>query len=196
MRIIAGECKGMRLEAPEGRNVRPSSDLLRGALMSALGGFFAGERVLDICAGTGAMALEFLSRGCGQAVAIESDAEALAVMARNAAHTRLKDRLEVMAMGAVKALPKLAGEGRKFDLVYVDPPYDSGLYESILKALLALDLLSPAAQVLVESRSGLPLELLTGWQVLAERRYGSSVLQRLTAMDTPALDPAPAPEAP
>jgi 16S rRNA (guanine(966)-N(2))-methyltransferase RsmD len=175
MRIIAGERKGMRLEAPVGTLVRPSSDKLRGAVMSQLGGFFDGERVLDVCAGTGAIALEFLSRGAGLAVALEQDPTALAALKHNAAHTRLADRLEVLPGDAVAGLGRLAG--RQFDYVYVDPPYDAGLHAPLLAALLRHDLLTPTAQVLVESRHG--LTGLDGWRVVLARRYGSSVLQRL-----------------
>jgi len=183
MRIIAGQCKGMRLAAPEGRQLRPSSDLLRGALMSALGGTFNGERVLDLCAGTGAMALEFLSRGCGQAVAVEQDPEALVVLRKNAAHTRLAPRLEILALDARKALIELGRAGRVFDLVFVDPPYDAELYAPLLQGLISHGVLAPAAQVIVETRTGLEPELLQGWTVLAERRYGSSVLLRLTRQE-------------
>ena len=180
MRIIAGRCRGMRLVAPEGRTVRPSSDFLRGAVMSALGGSFSGEQMLDTCAGTGAMALEFLSRGCSAAVAIEVDPAALTALRANATHTKLQAQLEVRQGDVLQQLQALAVAGRRFDYVYVDPPYDSELYAPILQCLHDLELLQPEAQVLVESRRGLSPEQLLGWQVLAQRRYGSSCLQRLT----------------
>ena len=180
MRIIAGRCKGMRLVAPEGRTVRPSSDFLRGAVLSALGGSFTGQRMLDVCAGTGAMALEFLSRGCGSAVAIECDAAALEVLRQNAVHTRLQAELEVRAGDVLVQLGALSAAGRSFDYVYVDPPYESELYAPILQALREGHLLTPGAQVLVESRKGLPEELRAGWSLIAKRRYGSSWFERLT----------------
>lgn len=180
MRIIAGRCKGMRLIAPEGRTVRPSSDFLRGAVLSALGGSFSGQAMLDVCAGTGAMALEFLSRGCGSAVAIEYDAAALDVLRQNAAHTRLQAELEIRAGDVLEQLRALSAAGRSFDYVYVDPPYDSALYAPILTCLRGSALLAPGAQVLVESRRGLPEELREGWRVIAQKRYGSSWFERLT----------------
>jgi len=179
MRIIAGRCKGMRLQAPLGRGVRPSSDFLRGAVLSALGGAFCGQTMLDVCAGTGAMALEFVSRGCSSAVAIEINPDALAVLQANAAHTKLTAQLEIRQGDALQHLESLAQARRRFDFVYVDPPYDSALYAPILQRLRDRDLLEPDAQVLVESRRGLPPEQLAGWQLLAQRRYGSSCLQRL-----------------
>ena len=182
MRIIAGQAKGMRLQAPEGTSVRPSGDLLRGALMSQLGGFFDGESMLDTCAGTGALALEFLSRGCGSAVAIEPDPTALGVLQRNAQHTRLADRLQVVAGDAVTQLALLGKQGRRFDFIFVDPPWQSGLYGPILQQIRQLGLLAPAGQLIVESEAGLPTELWQPWLAqLATRRYGAAVLERFEA---------------
>jgi len=183
MRIIAGKAKGMRLQAPEGSDVRPSSDKLRGALMSQLGGFFDGESMLDVCAGTGAMALEFLSRGCGSAVAIEHNPAALTVLRRNAQHTRLADRLDVRAGSAEAQLLQLAKEGRRFDFIFVDPPWQSGLYEPILRLIRTHGLLAPAGQLIVESDKALAPELWQPWWLeLANRRYGAAMLVRLEAI--------------
>lgn len=177
MRIIAGSRKGMKLQAPPGQGVRPTSDMLRGAVMSMIGGFLDGERVLDVCAGTGAVALELLSRGAGLAVALEQDPAALQVLAANAKHVRLQDQLRIVPGDALKSLARLAADGQKFDLVYVDPPYDAGLHAPILALLPAV--LAPGAQVFVETRAGLPEDLRTGWQHVTQRRYGGGWLDRL-----------------
>lgn len=177
MRIIAGSRRGMKLQAPPGNAVRPTSDMLRGAVMSMLGGFLSGERVLDVCAGTGAVALEWLSRGAGSAVAIENDPVALEVLRANAKHVRLDSQLTIVVGDAVQQLAKLAAEGRRFELVYVDPPYDADLYEAILGALPAV--LAAGAQVFVETRHGLPETLRAGWTHVTQRRYGGGWLDRL-----------------
>lgn len=177
MRIIAGSRKGMKLQAPPGESVRPTSDKLRGAVMSMLGGFLDGERVLDVCAGTGAMALEWLSRGAGLAVALENDPVALQLLRANAKHVRLEEHLTVVPGDALKQLVRLAAEGQRFDLVYVDPPYDAELHAPILAALPAV--LAPGAQVFVETRNGLPEELRVGWTQVTQRRYGGGWLDRL-----------------
>ena len=167
----------MKLQAPTGNAVRPTSDMLRGAIMSMLGGFLSGERVLDVCAGTGAVALEWLSRGASEAVALENDPIALEVLRANAKHVRLDAQLTVLPGDAVQQLQKLATQGQRFELAYVDPPYDAGLHAAILAALPAV--LSPGAQVFVESRDGLPEELRTGWIHVTQRRYGGGWLDRL-----------------
>lgn len=179
MRVIAGNAKGMRLLAPEGDKVRPSSDLLRGALMSQLGAYFDGESMLDVCAGTGAMAIEFLSRGCGHVVAIEVDPLAVAVLEHNARHTRLRDLMEVLVGPAEQHLLKLAGQNRQFDYIFLDPPWQSGLYQPLLDLIVRGQLLAPAGQLIVESPKGLPPNLWEGRLVqLSSRRYGSAYLER------------------
>ncbi len=167
----------MKIQAPSGEAVRPTSDMLRGAVMSMLGGFLSGERVLDVCAGTGAVALEWLSRGASHAVALENDPVALEILRANAKHVRLDSQLTVLDGDAVKQLAKLAAQGQRFELAYVDPPYDSELYEAILAALPAV--LVPGAQVFVETRHGLPEPLRAGWTHLVQRRYGGGWLDRL-----------------
>lgn len=181
MRIIAGTSKGMRLVAPPGLTVRPTSDLVRGAAMSQLGGFFQGQVALDLCAGTGAVALEWLSRGCSRAVAVEQSPEVAKLLRENATHTRLATKLEVIVAPADAALRTLAQRGEKFDLVWFDPPYDAGLHPAILKLLAELPVLQPEADVLVESRNGLdPAWLGDAWEVVSTRRYGACWLDRLT----------------
>lgn len=184
MRIIAGERRGMRLTAPPGRSVRPTSDLVRGAGMSQLGGFFDGHRALDLCAGTGAVALEWLSRGCSQAVAVELDPKVAELLRENAARTRLADRLEVLVGDVCAQLAALARRGDKFDLVWFDPPYDLGLHAPVLAQLAALPLLNADAEILVESRDGLAAAWLNErFEVVSSRRYGACVLSRLRLMD-------------
>ena len=177
MRIIAGSRRGMKLQAPPGNAVRPTSDMLRGAVMSMLGGMLSGERVLDVCAGTGAVALEWLSRGASVAVALESDPAALEVLRANAKHVRLDGQLTVLPGDALQQLRRLATDGQRFELAYVDPPYDAGLYAAILALLPAV--LTPGAHVFVESRAGLPEELRAGWTHITQRRYGGGWLDRL-----------------
>lgn len=178
MRIIAGSRKGTRLEAPPGNDVRPTSDKLRGALLSILGGMLPGGEVLDLCAGTGAVALECLSRGATRAVVVENDKTALAMLRHNAQHTRLDAQVDVLPVDVVVALQRLAKNGQHFDIVYFDPPYDSQLYAPVLAALPVV--LAPGADVFVESRHGLPDDLLVGWSLVMRRRYGGGWLDRLS----------------
>lgn len=123
-RIIAGSARGRRLAAPKGSGTRPTSDKVRGAVFNVLGQFFEGGVVLDLYAGTGALALEALSRGCARAVCVEADRGAAEVIRRNADAIGLGDRVEVLCAPVESALRRLAAAG--FDLVFIDPPYAEG----------------------------------------------------------------------
>jgi 16S rRNA (guanine966-N2)-methyltransferase len=123
-RIIAGSARGRRLLAPKGQGTRPTSDKVRGAVMNVLGQFFAGGAVLDLYAGTGALALEALSRGCARAVCVEADRGAADVVRRNAEACGFAERVEVRRGRVLEEIPRLPREA--FALAFVDPPYGEG----------------------------------------------------------------------
>ncbi len=124
MRIVSGTARGRRLAAPRGDDTRPTSDKVRSAVFNVLGQYFDGGDVLDLYAGTGAMALEALSRGCARATCVESAPRAAEVIAENAATCGFADRVTVLRRRVEDALAGLP-EGC-FDLAFVDPPYALG----------------------------------------------------------------------
>ena len=165
MRIIAGSRKGHTIQAPTGRGTRPTSDRVRENVFNILGPVDDAV-VLDLYAGSGALGLEALSRGAAQAVFVDRDQDAVRVIESNLDKLRL--RATVLRQDAVAAL---AGEKRKYDLVFVDPPYD--MYTD-LEPKLARYLPGVVAEdgvVVVETDArtepALPLELRTS------RKYGS-----------------------
>jgi 16S rRNA (guanine(966)-N(2))-methyltransferase RsmD len=123
MRIIAGTNKGRTLKAPNWTGLRPTSDKLRGTLFNILQTRIAGSRVLDVFAGTGAIALEALSRGAAGATCIESDRRAAALIAENAALCRESERCAIIRDVATHALATPV-PGGPFDIIVLDPPYD------------------------------------------------------------------------
>ena len=123
MRIIAGQHKGRTLKAPTWQGLRPTSDKLRGTLFNILQTRIEGARVLDVFAGTGAIALEALSRGAAGATCIESDRRAAALIAGNAALCGESDRCVIIRDVASRALAK-AVPGGPFDIIVLDPPYE------------------------------------------------------------------------
>ncbi len=136
MRIIAGEFKGRRLKTPRWEGLRPTSDKLRETLFNIIAARVAGARVLDVFAGTGAVALESISRGAELAVCIESDRRARALIAENAALCGARDRCVIIRDTAERALHKpIAGD--PFELIIVDPPYDFEPLTPLLTACTA-----------------------------------------------------------
>jgi 16S rRNA (guanine966-N2)-methyltransferase len=123
MRIIGGEFKGRVLKAPAWDGLRPTSDRLRETLFNILAPRIEDARVLDVCAGTGAIGLEALSRGARSAVFIERDARAVALIRENVARCGAGERYAIQHAAAETAL---AGQvaGGPFDIIVLDPPYD------------------------------------------------------------------------
>ncbi len=151
MRIIAGTYRSRRIEAPSGRNTRPTLDKVREAVFSSLGGFFDGGTVLDLYAGSGAIGFEALSRGMDRAVFADSDRNAVRVIRENAKLLDVTDQCFVYPMKAEKVLSLLSEEGSSFDLVYLDPPYRRQENERIASRLCEEGLLKTDAVVVIES---------------------------------------------
>ena len=174
MRIIAGEFKGRRLAAVRGR-IRPTSDKVREAIFNILGPRVLGAQVLDLFAGTGALTLEALSRGAAGAVLVDEDGAALGVLRENLESLGIKERVRVLALPVAGALRKLAAQGARFSLIFLDPPYGRGWAQKTLKALEASGLLMPDASIVAEHshREALP-EHLGGLCLIQTRRYGDT----------------------
>lgn len=168
MRVIAGELGGQRLVAPRGWKVRPTSDRVREAIFSALGDRVADARVLDLYCGTGALAIEALSRGAGHAVLVDRDTRpALG----NVERLGLRDRAELVRADVGRWLSS-AGAAR-FDLVFVDAPYR--LADRVGQELNTHlpRLLEEGGRAIVESGAGSPLRI-DSLERLRQRRYGAA----------------------
>jgi 16S rRNA (guanine966-N2)-methyltransferase len=128
MRIIAGEWKGRTIKAPAGRDVRPTGDRAREAWMSIVHPYLPGARVLDLCAGTGALGLEALSRGAASADFVEDSARTIRVLESNIATLGAGSRAAVHQYDALKFIGKLARSGATpYDVAFADPPWRSDL---------------------------------------------------------------------
>jgi 16S rRNA (guanine966-N2)-methyltransferase len=171
MRVIAGELKGQRLVAPRGWKVRPTSDRVREAVFSALGEV-AGKRVLDLYCGTGALAIEALSRGAAAAVLVDRDTRpALG----NVERLGLGKRVELARADVERWLADRAGDPNAFpfDLVFVDAPYR--LADRVGQALDThlSRLLAPDGRAVVESAARRPLRI-DSLERVRQRRYGAT----------------------
>ena len=180
MRVVSGALGGRRFDAPPGQDTRPTSDRVREALFSALGAI-GGARVLDLFAGSGALAIEALSRGAAHAVLVESNARAAAVIQGNLKALDLaQDRAQVRRRDALRVLRDASEAGESYDLVFLDPPYRhaTGLGPELAVALAPV--LAPGARVIGESDRRTPLDL-PGLSTTFERRYGDTLLRIHTA---------------
>ena len=172
MRVVAGAFRGHRLVVPRGGGTRPTSDRVREALFSILVSV-EGARVLDLFAGSGALAIEALSRGAAGAVLVDSSAAAVAAIRRNLSAVGVD--AEVRRQAALSYLDAARRDARLYDLVFLDPPYRhaSTLGQELSAALGPV--LASGARVVTESDRRAPLELDLG--LLDERRYGDTLIR-------------------
>lgn len=150
MRVIAGTAKGMKLRAPGGTMVRPTADRVKEALFNILADVVPGARVLDLFAGSGALGIEALSRGAAAAVFVDKRAPCIEVVRENLTRARLIGRAELIVADAFRTVSRLASEGRTFDLVFADPPYEQGLSQSVVEAVAQSGLLALDGRLVVE----------------------------------------------
>ena len=176
-RIVAGAAGGRRLAVPP-RGTRPTTDRVREAVFNVLASRldFAGLRVLDLYAGSGALGLEALSRGAAAVVFVDSDRRAAEVITRNVATVGLAGA--TVRRGTVAAV--LAAGGGPVDLVFADPPYEMATadVDDVLSALAVNGWVGPAGVVVVERPAAAPpLTWPAGWTVWPQRRYGDTRIE-------------------
>ncbi|MGI6235983.1 MAG: 16S rRNA (guanine(966)-N(2))-methyltransferase RsmD [Candidatus Excrementavichristensenella sp.] len=175
MRIIAGEAKGRRLFAPEGRDTRPTADRVRESLFGILSPRLEEARVLDLFAGSGALGLEALSRGAKSAVLCDRAEAAGRAILRNVSLTGCTEKVQHLHCDWRAALRRLRGQ--KFDLVFLDPPYDEpGLYAQALEMLGQMDLLGEDALIVLERTVREAPRMPDGFRVCDSRRYGDTAI--------------------
>jgi 16S rRNA (guanine966-N2)-methyltransferase len=175
MRVVAGDLRGRRIEAPISEATRPTTDKVRQAVFNALGSLdlVEGARVLDLFAGTGAMGIEALSRGAAHCVFVERDRDALVILKKNIAALGLSDRTTVLAVDALS----VASRQPETDLLIADPPYGFDQWRDLI-----ID--ADAAFVVLESDRA--IGEIEGWETVRAKKYGRthvSFLQPAVALD-------------
>jgi 16S rRNA (guanine966-N2)-methyltransferase len=157
MRVIAGIYKGRRLKTLEGLSVRPTSDRLRETIFNILTPRIEGARFADICAGSGAIGIEALSRGAQYVTFIESSLKAARIISENLRNCGIRRDYRVINRDVIRALKNLAAEKAQFDIIYFDPPYSSELYTPVMWVIAKYELLAEGGVLIVEHRRQSPL---------------------------------------
>jgi 16S rRNA (guanine966-N2)-methyltransferase len=152
MRIVAGTARGRPLlgPGPKSRGIRPTADRVRETVFNILGQFFEGGQVLDLYAGTGALAFEALSRGLGHAVLVDQDREAIGLCRRNAQALGFEAQVEILQQPVARATTALGAAGRSFELVFADPPYAARVVEDLLTQVHGRGLLAVRGALVIE----------------------------------------------
>lgn len=172
MRVIAGSARRTPLKTIEGMDTRPTTDRIKETLFNMLQYDLADCVFLDLFAGSGAIGIEALSRGAGQAVFVEQSSKAAACVRENLKATRLDDRGIVMNCDALTALKRLEGSYR-FDYIFMDPPYDQELERQMLTFLSNSSLIDKQSTVIMEASLETRFDYLEdlGFVLEKEKRY-------------------------
>ena len=179
MRIVGGEARGRKLFAPEGLDTRPTADRVRESLFNILSPRVRGSRVLDLFAGSGALALEALSRGAFSAVLVDVSAKACQLIKRNIEIVRCEHATKLINADWKRALGQI-GDG--FDIVFFDPPYRmETVYAEAAQALLDAGLLNEGAVLVMEHWTKNALLLPAVFEVYDERHYGECAISLVRA---------------
>lgn len=175
MRIIAGKAKGRRLKTPKGLPVRPTTELVRGAIFSILESLVdEWSKVLDLYAGSGALGMEALSRGAGWVDFVEQDHRCCELIRDNLEITGFSGQARVYCSRAEEALGFL---DRQYNIVFMDPPYAEPIIDRLLPKLVTSRLLAAGSVVAIPHTARLPLSPRHGdLQLVKERRHGDTTI--------------------
>jgi 16S rRNA (guanine966-N2)-methyltransferase len=176
MRIVGGEFRGRTLAAPKSSEIRPTTDRTRESLFNILAHAYPealdGTRVLDLFAGTGAVGLEALSRGCRQGLFVEMGVEGRGLIRENIEAFGLQSRARIFRRDATDL--GNAGTMEPFHLAFADPPYGKGLGEKALAEAVSGGWLADGALVILEERADVAPALPKGLRFLEERAFGDT----------------------
>ncbi len=172
MRIISGIKRGLKLYDFEGGDIRPTTDRIKENIFNIIAPDVREGSVLDLFCGTGALALEAVSRGAASAVMCDASKESLALAKKNVSHAGFEDKCELILTDATAFLKK---SSKKFDIIFLDPPYNSGLAEKTLKLIFANDILAEDGIVVLERDETDSFD--ASYAVLKkEKRYGRTYI--------------------
>ncbi len=175
--MISGEAKGHKLKTVKGNSTRPTSDRVKESLFNIIAGSVAGACVLDLYAGTGNLGIEALSRGAKEAVFVDRCRECADVINENLVRTRLLELSTLIVNDVDIAIERLSAEGRRFGVVFLDPPYNKNFVEKTLNYIEKSDIILNGGLVVAEHDINDTVPEETGFiKLLRSERYGDTVL--------------------
>ena len=181
MKIIGGQLKGRNFYMPEG--IRPTQGIVRKALFDILGQDMEGVVLLDLFAGSGAVGLEAISRGAAKATIVEKDPKCVDVITGNINLLSIKADeagvlpFEIIHTDAFAAIKLFVRQDKKFDVIFIDPPYGRGLAKKALKTLEGYDILQPNCTVVIQhEKSEILPEKQGRFLLFRQKKYGSTFL--------------------
>lgn len=177
MRVISGTARGHKLKCLEGMNTRPTTDRIKESLFNIIAGYIRDAYVLDMFAGTGALGIEALSRGAEFAVFVDQSHAASNVIRDNLVHTKLDHQSKIHTTSWNDFIEKIYVNDRKFDVIFMDPPYEKGFIIPVTQRIWEKNMLSENGLLVIErdKEDEIP-KVIGGLEVYREQQYGRTVL--------------------
>lgn len=173
MRIIAGIRRGHKLFEFEGQDVRPTTDRVKESVFNIIQQFVPEAKVFDMFGGSGALSFEAISRGAEKAVCTDVDPSAVAIIRKNAGELGFEDKCEILNMSCFDYAKSTC---EKFDIIFLDPPYNKGFIEKALGSVVEYDILSEDGVVVLESDTGDFRGEIAGLSVYRQKKYGRTYI--------------------
>lgn len=171
MRVIAGSARRLRLVTPEGLDTRPTQDIIKETLFNILQMDVPGSVFVDVCAGSGQIGIEALSRGARRAYFIENSKAAYSCIQKNIHTTHFEEESVLLRQDAVSALHQI--HEKEVDLIYMDPPYESDTVPNVMRSLAHMPYVTDRTQIIIESSLTTDFSFLEdiGFKVVREKDY-------------------------
>ena len=179
MRIISGTARGRKLKEPVGNSIRPTSDKVKESVFNIIQFDIEGRRVLDLFAGSGQYGIETLSRGAKSAVFVDSASDSVKLVKENLKISGFYDSASVYGRDSLRFL-----EGdEKFDLIFIDPPYDTNLADRAVQKIVEFDKLNINGIIICELKAGTQTPaVVSPYSLEKEYRYGGVKIARYTRL--------------
>jgi 16S rRNA (guanine966-N2)-methyltransferase len=173
MRVIAGKAKRLQLKTVKGMETRPTTDRIKETLFNILQNDIENCRFLDLFSGSGAIGIEALSRGASIAVFVENSKEAIGCIRENLQFTKLSDSAIVMEKDVLSAISILEGRGERFDIVFMDPPYNKEIEKKVLERLKDSSVIDGDSIIIVEAFLDTDFSYASdmGYEIIKEKKY-------------------------
>lgn len=180
MRVTAGKFKGRMLIQNKYEHIRPTADIVKQAIFNKIAFLLPDAKVLDLFCGTGALGIEALSRGAEEVVFVDKDFRSVALTKQNL--VKLGAQAQVIKSDYLNALKYFKGVGKTFDVILLDPPYQSGLYESCIQAIFDYQILEKGGMIVCEQSKDLQFDFSL-FSIESEKIYGIKKVIYLTWKD-------------
>ena len=170
MRVIAGSARGKKLQCVEGKDIRPTLDRVKESVFNMIAFDIPTASVLDLFSGSGALGIETLSRGAAHCTFVDSATDSINVTKKNVSDTKFGDISDVVKSDSIEFLNKTQ---RKFDIIFIDPPYESDLYEKSLYAIKSNGVLNPDGMIVLEYDTEITPPFETSeFETIKDKKYG------------------------